>query len=106
MPGDAGLSVRTGEYLFTQGVLGVACCLLIALCIYLERQRRAELERHRLELADLGYKHQVELMSERKFAREQQELRVVALQAGTDSQAKAIALTQMLFSKGAGGTGL
>lgn len=94
---ELNIGVRTGEYLFTQGVLGVACCLLIALSIYLERQRRAESERNRKEIEAINDKHQVELAAERKFSAEQQELRFVALQAGNDAQSKAIELTQMFM---------
>lgn len=91
------LGAKTGEYLFTQGVLGVACCLLIALCIYLERQRRLERESNEKQIVALMETHQIELAAERKYSREQQDLRFQALQAGNESQSKALSITEMFM---------
>lgn len=96
------LGQKTGEYLFTQGVLGVMCALLIAVCVYLERQRRLAWSSAEKKIEALNEKHQIELAAEQKFAREQQELRFIALQSANDSQGKAVELTQMLIHSRSG----
>lgn len=102
--GGLDITDRATEYYFTQGVLGVTCLVLIVLCIYLERRRIQSEAACKAEVEALEEKHALELASAWKYSRELQEKRIIELQAGVESQKKAIDLAGLLLNHRTGDT--
>lgn len=69
------------EYLFTQGILGVMCCILMAACVYLERKRNKDAADNQAELNELIRVHKIEVAQWVKSYNELQEVRVTELKA-------------------------
>lgn len=86
------LTKMTGEYLITQGILGLATLVLSAVVAYLYRQNltqqelhdqkmAAVLERHAKETTEERTRHAIEVAAERKLNADLQDERVEELRA-------------------------